>query len=160
MNTFSIERGGQIINDNVQGFFCDNGYPDSIQIVGAYLAKIGDILHHKETGQAFVIDKIEPLSSTAILHYRSPSAAPSISIGTIAGNAIVGNQQNATINGMSYEEICQAIANLQGISEADRKKLNDLAASVDSVVKAGLLERFSPILAAVLQPITAWLLPK
>ena len=111
----------------------------------------------------YIIDEVLPVTDNEyILHYRSPADAPasSISIGTISGNAIVGNQQNANLSvGLSAEEIRLAIEKLEGASAEDREKLLALAASVSAVRSAGLVERFAPILAAMLHPITAWLLP-
>ena len=84
-----------------------------------------------------------------------------ISIGTINGNAIVGSQENATIHaGMNLEEIISAINQMDNISDSEKRELEQLASTVDSISRNGLLGRCAPIIGAILQPITTWLLPK
>lgn len=160
---FSLVRNGKTIKTSIKGFFCDNRYPHSIQVLYDYGIQPEDCLIHEKSRMRYIIDEVLPVTDNEyILHYRSPADAPasSISIGTISGNAIVGNQQNANLSvGLSAEEIRLAIEKLEGASAEDREKLLALAASVSAVRSAGLVERFAPILAAMLHPITAWLLP-
>ena len=160
---FSLVRNGKTIKTSVKGFFCGKDYPRSIQVLYDYGIQPGDCLIHEKSNLRYVIDEVLPVTdSEYILHYRGPADAPasSISIGTISGNAIVGSQQNANLSiGLSAEEILLAIEKLEGASAEDREKLLALAASVNAVRSAGLVERFAPILAAMLHPITAWLLP-
>ena len=160
---FSLVRNGKTIKTSIKGFPCDKDYPDSIQVLYDYGIQPGDCLIHKKSKVRYVINEVLPVTDNEyILRYRSPANAPasSINIGTISGNAIVGSQQNANLSvGLSAEEIRLAIEKLEGASAEDREKLLALAASVNAVRSAGLVERFAPILAAMLHPITAWLLP-
>lgn len=167
MMRFKLERDGNIVDANIAGFMCSSKYPDSIQTKGRYKILVNDVLVHDDTNQRFIIDQIKPLTSTSsLLHYHqgeSPKNQPvqNISISSIAGNAIVGSQQTATINdGMSFEEITAMIANLKDISDEDKACLQQFASSVEALHTTGLLERLGPVLSGVLQPIVAWLLPK
>ena len=159
---FKLECNGVIVAENIKGFFCKN---DDIQIKkGTYTPQSNDVIIHEETNQRFRIGRINPLPNFYLLHCPISEPVPpvqNINIGTIAGNAVVGSQQTATINaGMTFDEISAVIANMKGISDDDRKQLQELAATVESLKSTGILERMGPILGSILQPVTAWLLPK
>lgn len=177
---FAHERNGIQLASVVKGFFCSNQYPSSIQVLGAYDVREGDYLIHHSTNKRCFIDDVKPLSKTSsILHYQTDfqlqqkeQQSTRIHIETINGPAIVGSQQNATINiGASFDEIRKYITDSKNIEEIDKESLTKLANTVEAVINndmqisngtfskfSALAEKHSPIIAAIMQPLTNWLL--
>ena len=125
-DNFDVERNGEIIVHDAKGFFCSNKYPDSIQFMGDYDITEEDYLIHHPSQKRYFVDNVKPITdSDFIIHYQTEyqrklasEQKPMINIGTIAGNAIVGSQHNATISiGASFEEIRSYISKAKDIDE-------------------------------------------
>ena len=176
---FELVRNNKTVANDLDGFFCGNKYPSSIQLETDVIIKDGDCLVDTKTGNEYFIDNVKPLGSNSyILHYLTPSQVSRlqnspINIGAIHGNAIVGSQANATINiGNSFEEIRKYI-DAASVSEQDREDLQKLVNAVEAAIDndmrlskgifqkySRLLEKHEPIIAAIAQPIIQWLLGK
>ena len=109
-DTFSLERAGEIINDEIFAFFCSNKYPSSIQTIDFKDIFEDDILIHNDTGKRCIVVDVKPLRRAVIAKYetetqrtREQQKINNISIGSISGSAIIGNQQFATIDNSSTE---------------------------------------------------------
>ena len=152
-----------------KGFF----YNHTIQLFSNQPIKPGDILHHLQTGNRYSVSDVEPLSAEEYLvYYSQSSTTPSINIGTIHGNAIVGNQQSAIINiGNTLPEIRDFINKSSDIESIDRQKLYELLDLVDTVIRSdlpitgGFFAKFRPlftkygaITGAIIQSLVPWLL--
>lgn len=123
-----------------------------------------DWIVQKSSNKKFYIDNIKPIMDGSVnlgfkLYYLSESKynrqqqekLPSISIGTIHGGAIIGNQQTATINnGYNLDEIRKLIAKAP---VEDQEELNKLVNVVQTVTEnelplnKGFLSKFSDVLA-------------
>ena len=110
-------------------------------------------------------------------HYQTPeeqkrysSISQNIHIGTISGNAIVGNQQNATINTHSSFNDIRDYVSQQQIPSADKDELLRLIAAAEAVTKndlavtkstfsqyADIAEKYSGILSIIMQPFLNWI---
>ena len=176
---FYLVRGGNTISSDLEGFFCSNKYPSSIQLCTEEIIHDGDCLVDVRTNNKYLIDNVKPLSNNEyILHYTTPSQAAHIqnapiSIGEIHGNAIVGSQTNATINiGSSFDDIRQYIDSAS-MSAKDREDMHKLVKAVEAAIEndmnisggvfkkyAHLVEKHEPIIAAIAQPVIQWLLGK
>ena len=109
-DTFSLERAGEIINDEIFAFFCSNKYPSSIQTIDFKDIFEDDILIHNDTGKRCIVVDVKPLRTAVIAKYetetqrtREQQKINNISIGSISGSAIIGNQQFPTIDNSSTE---------------------------------------------------------
>lgn len=182
MNRFKLERNGEIINESIKGFYCSNNYPNSIQVAGKYDITETDWLIDNSSNKRYFIDGIKPITPTAcILHYQSEyelnnqkTQHQQINIGSISGSAIIGNQQYATINiGASFEEVRNFINNSKEIAATDKIQFQKLVDSIEMITSnnmpiskgtfqsyADLAAKYSPIFAAVIQPLTTWLIGK
>ncbi|MCM0757408.1 hypothetical protein M7775_02355 [Sporomusa sphaeroides DSM 2875] len=182
MLRFKLERNGEIINESIKGFYCSNNYPNSIQIAGKYDIAEADWLIDNSNNRRYFIDGIKPIAPTAcILHYQSEyefnnqkDQRQQITIGSINGNAIIGSQQYATINlGASFEEVRNFINTSKEIADTDKVQFQKLVDSIEMITSnnmpiskgtfqnyADLASKYSPVFAAVIQPITSWLIGK
>ena len=159
---FEQERNSEIINKEIKGFFCSNEYPDCIQVSENYEIQEADWLIHVPSKRRYYIDNVKPITETScILHYQTeyqyshpkqPNAQ--YNIGTIHGSAIVGNQQNATINiGASLDEIQKMISADNSINDLDKEQLGKLIERLKIItednqpVSKGTLAKFSDLLA-------------
>lgn len=176
---FYLVRGGNTVSKDLEGFFCSDKYPSSIQLCTEEIIRDGDSLVDVRTNNEYLIDNVKPLSNNEyILHYITPSQAAHIqnapiNIGEIHGNAIVGSQANATINiGSSFEDIRKYIDSTS-MTAKDREDMHKLVKAVEAAIEndmnisggvfkkyAHLVEKHEPIIAAIAQPVIQWLLGK
>lgn len=160
---FTIERNGTF-SHIVKGFFCGRKYPNSIQLVPDSDIKTYDWLIDKSTNSRYFIDAIQTIpsldneNSGYVIHYLSEyeynnreKSNSSYNIGTINGSAIIGNQQNATINnGYNLSEIKSLISSKP---IEDQELLNKLVERIEIItednqpVSKGTLAKFSDVLA-------------
>lgn len=160
---FTVERDGKP-SHSVKGFFCSNEYPDTIQLLSDSDIAENDWLIHNATQKRYFINNVKPLSSgnrtlgwmAKYLSERSykqeqeRTTPYSISIGSIHGSAIIGNQQTATINnGYNLNEIQNLIATKP---VEDREMLNQLIERIKIVtednqpISKGFFAKFSDVL--------------
>lgn len=178
-DNFELERDGQIIEHRVKGNFGKN---QTIQVLDDYDIQEGDVLIFSSKNKRCFVTEVVPISEVDFeIHYQTElqikhtaQQAGAIHINHIAGNAIVGSQQNASINvGMSFDEIRRLIGESKNIEPADEKRLNEFVDAVEVVIKnnmsvtkgtfsnfSDLVERYAPIVGAIVHPLTAWLLGK
>ncbi|MDF2792161.1 MAG: hypothetical protein K0S80_5263, partial [Neobacillus sp.] len=121
-----------------------------------------DWLLHIANGRKYYVKHLSPISIenqnagwqikylTEKQHKNGQDQKPSISIGTIYGGAIVGNQSSATINnGYNLDKIKELISSKP---EEDQEKLNELIDLVKSLtennvpVSKGTFGKFSDLL--------------
>ena len=153
----------------LKGFFADR----KIQLFSSIPIKRGDVLSHLSTENKYTVVDVEPLSDEEYLvYYSHASSLPSINIGTIQGNAIVGNQQNAVFNiGSTLPEIREFINKSTEIDKLDRQQLQELIDLANMVVNnnlpitGGFFGKFRPlftkygaITGAIIQSLIPWLL--
>ena len=119
---------------------------------------------HSPTGRRYYAEKTRPISEQGeivswMVEYKSESeyknsqqnrSVSNISIGTISGPSIIGNQQNATLNfGTNVEDIAQLIA---GKPASDMPQLCELVAELKRIeesgekLEKGKLAKFSDLL--------------
>lgn len=160
---FSIERNSLIVGE-AHGFFCGKDYPSTIQLVQNADIKDGDWLIHTATKKRYYAVDARPITVNGeiqdwMVKYESElehqsnqkhKSSASIHIGTVSGPAIIGNQQNATLNvGSSLEDIAKLIANKP---TADLPELCELVSSLKKIeesgkpIEKGQLSKFSDIL--------------
>lgn len=160
---FSVERQNIIVS-KTKGFFCSNEYPNCIQLKSTASVKEGDWLIHDITSNRYFVKKINPLSSSNTIHgwmanylteneylaKQNQKDQPTYSVGIINGSAIIGNQQNATINnGYNLSEIKSLISSKP---IEDQELLNKLIERVEIItednqpVSKGTLAKFSDVL--------------
>lgn len=161
-SSFDIERNGTF-SHKVNGFFCGKNYPDSIQLDKNSDIKVSDWLLDKSSNSKYFIDKIQPISDGSqnlgyIIHYLSEyeynnreKSNTSFHIGTINGPAMIGNQQNPTMNnGYNLSEIKSLISSKP---VEDQELLNTLIQRVQIItednqpISKGTLAKFSDVLA-------------
>lgn len=153
---FSLEREGKIINHNIYAFFCSNKYPSSIQTIDFNDVLEGDILvHNKSNKKCYIID-VQPLSQGVIAKYETDfqrrreqkAVAQNISIGSIGGSAIVGNQQYATIDNSSIQNLKTLISQKAEDKELLEKFLNriEIVMEDNQPVSKGTFSKFKDLL--------------
>ncbi len=162
-DVFSLERNSLPVC-SVHGFFCGRKYPSTIQLIENVDIQDGDWLIHSPTGRRYYAEKTRPISEQGeivswMVEYKSESeyknsqqnrSVSNISIGTISGPSIIGNQQNATLNfGTNVEDIAQLIA---GKPASDMPQLCELVAELKRIeesgekLEKGKLSKFSDLL--------------
>ncbi len=158
---FNIERDGKQIA-SVYGHFCSGEYPKTVQLMENVDIQNGDWLIHSPTGKRCFAEDATPLSANGevsgwMVKYsteddlrKTSQQQASINIGTVSGPAIIGNQQNATMNiGASIEDIAALIATKP---PAELPELCELVAELkkmevaDGAIKKGCLAKFSDAL--------------
>ncbi|ADZ82521.1 hypothetical protein Clole_0788 [Cellulosilyticum lentocellum DSM 5427] len=156
---FSIKRNESVVADT-KGFFTDKNYPNGIQLLSTSDIKVNDVLIHNLTGESYMIERIQPLTRANellgyIAYYKVNTASNDTqtfqyNIGTIQGSAVVGNQQNVTLNiGSSIEEI-KSLISAKPIE--DQEELNKLIQRFENVIEdnqpisKGFFSKFSDVL--------------
>lgn len=182
---FQLERNKSIICENVNGFFCSNDYPNSIQVLDdvSVVPNEEDWIIHNDTQKRYFIDNVKPLPlGSFILHYQTEyeynqiqnAQNASINIGTIHGPAIVGNQKNAIINiECDFDKIKDSLLKDETINNNDKKEVELLIDRLKTIteenqpISKGVLGRFSDLLAkhsnivvAIAGPLISWLTGK
>lgn len=162
-DVFSIERGGQKIA-SAHGFFCGKDYPSTIQLVEKTTVCEGDWLIHTPTNNRYLAIEVRPISVNGeildwMVKYQSEfdweksqpnQSVANIHIGTVSGPAIIGSQQNASLNvGCTTEDIAKLIT-LKPASELPA--LCELVAELKRIesdckpIEKGRLSKFSDLL--------------
>ena len=155
-DTFSLERAGEIINDEIFAFFCSNKYPSSIQTIDFKDILEDDILIHNDTGKRCIVVDVKPLRRAVIAKYetetqrtREQQKINNISIGSISGSAIIGNQQFATIDN-SYTEYLENLITKKPLEDQEllEKFLERVRIVIDDnqPVSKGTFAKFADIL--------------
>lgn len=162
-DVFSIERDGQEIA-SAHGFFCGKEYPSTIQLVEDTTVREGDWLIHTPTNNRYFAIEVQPISVNGEIidwmvkyqsefEWKKSQTSPSVStihIGNVSGPAIIGSQQNATLNvGCTTEDIAKLItskpsSDLPALCElvAELKKIETDSGSIEK----GRLSKFSDLL--------------
>lgn len=179
---FKVERNNNYIF-TVKGFFCGKERKNTIQLLDNIDIKDSDWLLHIPSQKRYYVCKTEPISveNTVInwfIEYLTESEfnnkaektaqSMSINIGTISGGAIVGSQQNASIN-ISYttDDLRNAINDKP---KCDQELLTKLVDRLDAVIEdnqpiskgffakfSDVLSKHSDIVAIVGNIVTSWL---
>ena len=149
---FQVQRNNQILPVTLKGFFSGN---DKIQIYKPADIASGDWLLLES--EKYFVKSIQQLPRSIIIRYISEfdykqtfNIPQQINIGTIAGNAIVGSQQNATLNINTGLEDLQRIISEK--SSADKALLESLHNELEAIIKEnkplnkGSLSRFITVL--------------
>lgn len=153
-DVFILERAGKIINDKIYAFFCSNEYQSSIQTIDFKEILENDILIHKESGKRCIIIDVKPLKSGVIAKYetnsqrmRQQQTMGNISIGNIGGSAIIGNQQYATIDNSSIQNLKEIISSKTEDKEMLEKLLNRIETIIEDnqPVSKGTFSKFANI---------------
>lgn len=153
-DTFSLERAGKIINNEIFAFFCSNEYPSSIQTIDFKDILEDDILIHNETGKRCIIVDIKPLKRAVIAKYetetqrnREKQNIGNILIGSIGGSAIIGNQQYASIDNSSITNLKEIISNKVQDKELLEKLLNRIEIIIEDnqPISKGTFSKFASI---------------
>ncbi|WP_303189225.1 hypothetical protein [Fusobacterium ulcerans] len=160
---FKVFRNNEFVF-SVMGFI-SNSKPNSIQLAENYSVKEGDWLIDTLTNLEYILIEVKPLIVKqevygCIVQYKTKAKYEqelkepknsNISIGTFHGNAIIGNQTNATMNiGSSIEDLKKLISNK---STEDQEELNKLVKLLETItdnnmpLSKGTLAKFSDILA-------------
>ena len=158
---FSIERNGTIIG-NVHGIFCGRDYPNTIQFFENTDIKNGDWVIDTITNQRYFAKNVRPIImggkpcdwmieyETEIAYQRAHSVnrQSNITIGTVSGNSIIGNQENVIMNiGHSIDDIKKIINALPIDEQATGQELLDTLKSTEEathpVLVEGSLSKFS-----------------
>lgn len=150
---FILERAGKIINDKIYAFFCSNEYQSSIQTIDFKEILEDDILIHKDSGKRCIVIDIKPLKFGVIAKYETNSqrmrqqTTGNISIGNIGGSAIIGNQQYATIDNSSIQNLKEIISNKTEDKEMLEKLLNRIETIIEDnqPVSKGTFSKFAYI---------------
>lgn len=151
---FILERAGKIINDKIYAFFCSNEYQSSIQTIDFKEILEDDILIHKDSGKRCIVIDIKPLKFGVIAKYetnsqrmRQQQTTGNISIGNIGGSAIIGNQQYATIDNSSIQNLKEIISNKTEDKEMLEKLLNRIETIIEDnqPVSKGTFSKFAYI---------------
>ena len=151
---FMLERAGKIINDKIYAFFCSNEYQSSIQTIDFKEILEDDILIHKDSGKRCIVIDIKPLKFGVIAKYetnsqrmRQQQTTWNISIGNIGGSAIIGNQQYATIDNSSIQNLKEIISNKTEDKEMLEKLLNRIETIIEDnqPVSKGTFSKFAYI---------------
>jgi len=150
---FILERSGKIINDKIYAFFCSNEYQSSIQTIDFKEILEDDILIHKDSGKRCIVIDIKPLKFGVIAKYETNSqrmrqqTTGNISIGNIGGSAIIGNQQYATIDNSSIQNLKEIISNKTEDKEMLEKLLNRIETIIEDnqPVSKGTFSKFAYI---------------
>ena len=151
---FILERAGKIINDKIYAFFCSNEYQSSIQTIDFKEILEDDILIHKNSGKRCIVTNVEPVGNCAIIKYetnsqrmRQQQTTGNISIGNIGGSAIIGNQQYATIDNSSIQNLKEIISNKTEDKEMLEKLLNRIETIIEDnqPVSKGTFSKFAYI---------------
>lgn len=161
---FSIERNNRIIG-KVHGFFCDNEYPSTIQLVENTDIKNGDWLIDTITNQRYYAKDAHPIIVNGkpldwMVKYQteqdfkqsmSKNNQPVFNINSVSGNSIIGSQENAVQNiGCDLDGISQLIKQLpftdQEEAENLLQELRDTETSNHPVLVEGKLSKFSKLL--------------
>ena len=151
---FILERAGKIINDKIYAFFCSNEYQSSIQTIDFKEILEDDILIHKDSGKKCIVIDVEPLQSGVIAKYetnsqrvRQQQTMGNISIGNIGGSAIIGNQQYATIDNSSIQNLKEIISSKTEDKEMLEKLLNRIETIIEDnqPVSKGTFSKFAYI---------------
>lgn len=129
---FKVMRNNQFLEQTVTGFFSKS---NKIQISKPANIKSGDWL--VSNNEKYFITSLSQTPNFYILKYQSEyehqqTSAQTINIQSINGNAIVGNQQNATFNiNCNFQDARNLIAEkpLQ-----DQEQLNKLIDRVESAI--------------------------
>ncbi|WP_299514933.1 hypothetical protein [uncultured Rummeliibacillus sp.] len=145
----------------IRAFFANE---NKIQTMPNIDVQEDDWLLQKSSGKKFFIDDVRPIMEGSInygyiLKYLSENKynrekqtnSPSISIGTINGGAIIGNQESATINnGYNIEEIRKLISKAPLEEQEELNKMLDVVQTFienEVPLNKGVLSKFSDLLA-------------
>lgn len=172
---FEIIRNGQPVQ-MVKGLMGQLEGRDSIRLPSTCTIYSGDVLHCLETHCMYSNLDIRPITRHSrvygyfVFYTNEPAKTETITynINSIQGSAIVGSQQNATINlGVSLQDLRSLVKDK---SDDDQKELNKLINRLEIVtednqpITKGFFARFSDLLAkhsdvaiAVGQFLTSWL---
>lgn len=74
--TFSLERNGKIIRDDIKAFFCGKDYPQTIQTFDHYDIHPGDILIESSTKNRYFVDDPHPIGNSShglMIRYKTES---------------------------------------------------------------------------------------
>lgn len=161
---FSIERNNRIIG-KVHGFFCDNEYPSTIQLVESTDIKNGDWLIDTITNQRYYAKDAHPIIVNGrpldwMVKYQteqdfkqsiSKINQPVFNINSVSGNSIIGSQENAVQNiGCDLDSISQLIKQLPFTDREEAEnmlqELRDTETSNHPVLVEGKLSKFSKLL--------------
>ena len=150
---YILERSGKINNDKIYAFFCSNEYQSSIQTIDFKEILEDDILIHKDSGKRCIVIDIKPLKFGVIAKYETNSqrmrqqTTGNISIGNIGGSAIIGNQQYATIDNSSIQNLKEIISNKTEDKEMLEKLLNRIETIIEDnqPVSKGTFSKFAYI---------------
>lgn len=159
---FTVERDGKA-SHVVKGFFCSNKYPNTIQLTSDADIQENDWVIHNITQKRYFIINVRPISQannvlgwlakylTENEYKQQNQTTPfSISIGSIHGPAIIGNQQTATINNGYNLDAIKSLISTKPIE--DQELLNQLIERVKIVIEdnqpisKGFFGKFSDVL--------------
>ena len=158
-DTFSVKRNGVIVS-TTKGFLTGKDYPNGIQLLSTSDIEINDVLIQDVTGMSYVISSIHPLTRSNeilgyIAYYKNDNVNTNTqtfqyNIGSIQGSAVVGNQQNVTLNiGNSIDDIKSLISEKP---LEDQEELNTLLQRFENVIEdnqpvsKGFFAKFSDVL--------------
>lgn len=153
-DVFMLERAGKIINNEIYAFFSSSEYPSSIETIDFNEIFEDDVLIHKNSGKRCIVTNVEPVGNCAIIKYetnsqrmRQQQTTGNISIGNIGGSAIIGNQQYATIDNSSIQNLKEIISSKTEDKEILEKLLNRIETIIEDnqPVSKGTFSKFAYI---------------
>lgn len=164
LQRFQIERNGHIVCE-ARGFFCDNDYPDTIQLVEDADVRNGDWLIASVPPQRYFVENARPIliggkPSDWLVKYQTEQAyrrscanvhQSTFNIQAINGTSVIGSQEHVTINvGFSLDDISELIKRLpfddQSEAEALLRELKSLESAPRPTLVRGSLSKFSDLL--------------
>lgn len=172
--TFSLERNGKIIRDDIEAFFCGKDYPQTIQTFDRYDIHPGDVLIENSMKNRYFVDDPHPignLSQGLMIRYKTESQMAenkgSINFSGnnygIIGNLVKGNTISQPITFPQYQQIIDK----EPLTEEERCLIQEIAhdlflrAEKGYPVEKGMLSKIKNILSdhqALLVPLEELLL--
>lgn len=163
-DSFAIEHDDSVVTSS-KGFFCGKDYPNTIQLLEDVNVQDGDWLIHSLTNRRYYAQHTEPISKNGeilswMVKYQSESeyknsqsvqSQSTINIQSVNGSAIIGNQQNATLNiGSSLADIRTLISVLSSEDKSSAEELMNELEKIESsnhpILAEGSLSKFSNLL--------------